>query len=74
MPEKEFRAEVFFGGKIEPRVHASFEKFHKQLEEAPKFNCERYDWRGRRPRLTVGYFWYRGGLALHQAEYSGVYS
>jgi hypothetical protein len=33
MPQKEFRAEVLFGGKIEPSVHESFEKFNKQLEE-----------------------------------------
>ena len=33
MPNKEFRAEVIFGGKVEPSVQESFEKFHKQLEE-----------------------------------------
>jgi uncharacterized protein YukE len=32
MPNKEFKAEVVFGGKIEPSVQESFEKFHKQLE------------------------------------------
>ena len=29
MPEKQFRADVIFAGKIEPSVQESFEKFHK---------------------------------------------
>jgi hypothetical protein len=29
MPEKEFKAQVIFGGKVEPSVHESFEKFHR---------------------------------------------
>ena len=33
MPEKEFKAQVIFGGKVESSVHESFEKFHEQLKE-----------------------------------------
>src|SRR6516162_525401 len=33
MPNKEFKAEILFRGKVEPSVHESFEKFHEQLKE-----------------------------------------
>jgi hypothetical protein len=33
MPEKQFKAEIVFGGKVEPSVTESFNKFHEQLKE-----------------------------------------
>jgi hypothetical protein len=35
MPEKTFKAEILFGGKVEPSVKESFEKFHEQLIFGP---------------------------------------
>jgi len=35
MPNKEFKADVIFAGKVEPSVKESFDKFHEQLKERP---------------------------------------